>query len=139
MYATMQHVTQNQERQKENHDVHKRLHSYQILGKFTAVLVLSTLIVRFDDGTETHYHVDHVKAQIQEGERKSENFQQPGLLPAIATTSDRQPDLPLAPTSPIADVELGPEPLVEAAPAVVDLEAVPLHPTLMLYPSSPIP
>eukprot|EP00731_Ephydatia_muelleri_P007352 Em0003g1600a len=111
----------------------------QILGKVTAVQGLSTLIVRFDGGTETHYHIDHVKAQIQEGEKEFENFQQPGLLPAIATTSDRQPDLPLAPTAPIADVEPGPEPLVGAAPPVLGLEAVPLHPTLTLYPSSPIP
>ena len=51
---------------------------------------------------ETRYHVNHVKAQIQEGERESEKFQQPELdsFPAIVTTSDRQ-------ASPIADVEQG--------------------------------
>ena len=90
-----QHATQNKERQKENHDKHIRLCSFQvgeevyalnhrrapnwISGKVTAVLDPLTDIIRFNDGTETHYHVDHVKARIQGGERESEKFRQPEL------------------------------------------------------------
>ena len=103
---------------RQNHDMHIRLWSFQvgeevyalnhrrapnwIPGKVTAVLDPLTGIIRFDDGTETRYHVDHVKAQIQEGERESEKFRQPELdsFPAIVTTSDRQASL-------IADVEQG--------------------------------
>ena len=109
-------MTQNKERQ--NHDIHIRLCSFQvgeevyalnhrrapnwIPGKVTAVLDPLTIIIRFDDGTETHYHADHVKARIQEGERESAKFRQPELdsFPAIVTTSDRQASL-------IADVEQG--------------------------------
>ena len=72
-----------------------------IPGKVTAVLVPLTLIVTFDDGTETCYHVDHVRVWMHTGERQSEKFLQPELdpLPTIVTTPDRQANLPLA-TSP---------------------------------------
>ena len=109
-------MTHNKEIQ--NHDMHIRLCSFQvgeevyalnhrrapnwIPGKVTEVLDPLTDIIRFDDGMETRYHVDHVKARIQEGERESEKFRQPELdsFPAIVTTSDRQASL-------IADVEQG--------------------------------
>ena len=82
------HVTQNQERQKENHDMHTRQRSFQvgeevyalnhrgmpkwIPGKVTAVLGPLTPIVMLDDGTETRYHVhvDHVKERIAGEERE---------------------------------------------------------------------
>ena len=119
-------MTQNQRRQKENHDVHTRVRSFQvgeevyalnhrgmpkwIPGKVTAVLGPLTLIVRFDDGTETRYNVDHVKARIQGGGGSLKPFRQTELdpLPAVVTTVDRQADLPLAPAPPIADVKQGP-------------------------------
>ena len=109
-------MTQNTER--HNHDMHIRLCSFQvgeevhdlnhrrapnwIPGKVTAVLDPLTVIIRFDHSTETRYHVDHVKARIQEGKRESEKFWQPELdsFPTIVTTSDRQASL-------IADVEQG--------------------------------
>ena len=86
-------MTHNKEIQ--NHDMHIRLCSFQVSeevyalnhrrapnwipGKVTAVLDPLTDIIRFDDGMETRYHVDHVKARIQEGERESEKFRQPSL------------------------------------------------------------
>ena len=123
IFPSVEHyVTKNQERQKENYDVHTRQRSFQvgeevyalnhrvmpkwIPGKVTAVLGLLKLIVMLDDGTETHYHVDHVKKWIAGGERDSEIFQQPELdpLPTIVTTVDRQAELPQAPAPPIAKV-----------------------------------
>eukprot|EP00731_Ephydatia_muelleri_P003385 Em0001g3385a len=94
----------------------------------TAVLGPLTLIVTLDDGTETRYHVDHVKEWITGGKRDSETFQQPELdpLPTIVTMADRQAELPQAPAPPIAEVEPDPDPLEEEAPPVADLEAVPL-------------
>ena len=106
-------------------------------GKVTAVLGPLTLIVMFDDGTETRYHVDHVK--ITGGERNSGTFLQPELdpLPIIVTTADRQADLPQAPAPPIAEVELDPDPVVDKAPPVVGLEAVPFHPGILLLLTNP--
>ena len=145
IFPSVEHyVTKNQERQKENYDVHTRQRSFQvgeevyalshrvmpkwIPGKVTAVLGLLTLIVTLDDGTETHYHVDHVKEWIARGERDSGTFQQPELdpLPTIVTTVDRQAELPQAPAPPIAKVESDPDPVEEDAPPVADIEAVPL-------------
>ena len=89
-----------------------------------------SLIVRFNDGKENRYHVDHVKAWIQGGEREPGYFQQTELdsLPAIVATSGGQANVPLAPAPPIADIDQGPEPVVEAAPPVEGLEAV--HPPI---------
>ena len=140
------HVTKNQERQKENHDMHTRQRSFQvgeevyvlnhrgmpkwIPGKVTAVLGPLTLIVTLDDGTETRYQVDHVKERITGGKRDSGPFQQPELdpLPTIVTMADRQAELPQAPAPPIAEVEPDPDPLEEEAPPVAEIEAVPLLP-----------
>ena len=140
------HVTKSQERQKENHDVHTRQRSFQvgeevyvlnhrgmpkwIPGKVTAVRGPLTLIVTLDDGTESRYHVDHVKERITGGKRDSGTFQQPELdpLPTIVTMADRQAELPQAPAPPIAEVEPDPDPLEEEAPPVADLEAVRLLP-----------
>ena len=101
-----------------------------IPGKVTSVLGLLKLIVTLDDGTETHYHVDHVKKRIAGGERDSGTFQQPELdpLPTIVTMHmvDRQVELPQAPAPPIAKVESDPDPVEEDAPPVADIEAVPL-------------
>ncbi|KAL5477033.1 hypothetical protein EMCRGX_G023772 [Ephydatia muelleri] len=149
------HVTKNQERQKENHDVHTRQRSFQvgeevyvlnhrgmpkwIPGKVTAVRGPLTLIVTLDDGTESRYHVDHVKERITGGKRDSGTFQQPELdpLPTIVTMADRQAELPQAPAPPIAEVEPDPDPLEEEAPPVVDLEAVPLLPRRFTRPHRP--
>eukprot|EP00731_Ephydatia_muelleri_P031380 Em0022g894a len=111
--AVERHVTKNQERQKENHDMHTRQRSFQvgeevhalnhrgmqwIPGKVTAVMGPLTLIVTLDDGTETRYHVDHVKERIAGEERDSGTFQQPELdpLPTIVTMAYRQAELPQA-------------------------------------------
>ena len=149
------HVTKNQERQKENHDVHTRQRSFQvgeevyvlnhrgmpkwIPGKVTAVRGPLTLIVTLDDGTESRYHVDHVKERITGGKRDSGTFQQPELdpLPTIVTMADRQAELPQAPAPPIAEVEPDPDPLEEEAPPVADLEAVPLLPRRSTRPHRP--
>eukprot|EP00731_Ephydatia_muelleri_P001377 Em0001g1377a len=148
------HVTKNQERQKENHDVHTK-RSFQvgeevyvlnhrgmpkwIPGKVTAVRVPLTLIVTLDDGTESRYHVDHVKERITGGKRDSGTFQQPELdpLPTIVTMADRQAELPQAPAPPIAEVEPDLDPLEEEAPPVADLEAVPLLPRRSTRPHRP--
>ncbi|KAL5467316.1 hypothetical protein EMCRGX_G031528 [Ephydatia muelleri] len=146
------HVTKNQGRQKENHDVHTRQRSFQvgeevyvlnhrgmIPGKVTAVRGPLTLIVTLDDGTESRYHVDHVKERITGGKRDSGTFQQPELdpLPTIVTMADRQAELPQAPAPPIAEVEPDPDPLEEEAPPVADLEAVPLLPRRSTRPHRP--
>eukprot|EP00731_Ephydatia_muelleri_P000397 Em0001g397a len=149
------HVTKNQERQKENHDVHTRQHSFQvgeevyvlnhrgmpkwIPGKVTAVLGPLTLIVTLDDGTESRYHVDHVKERITGGKKDSGTFQQPELdpLPTIVTMADRQAELPQAPAPPIAEIEPDSDPLEEEAPPVADLEAVPLLPRRSTRPHRP--
>ena len=101
-----------------------------IPGKVTAVRGPLTLVVTLDDGTESRYHVDHVKERITGGKRDSGTFQQPELdpLPTIVTMADRQAELPQAPAPPIAEVEPDPDPLEEEAPPVADLEAVPLLP-----------
>ncbi|KAL5515075.1 hypothetical protein EMCRGX_G000193 [Ephydatia muelleri] len=149
------HVTKNQEKQKENHDVHTRQRSFQvgeevyvlnhrgmpkwIPGKVTAVRGPLTLVVTLDDGTEGRYHVDHVKERITRGKRDSATFQQPELdpLPTIVTMADRQAELLQAPAPPIAEVEPDPDPLEEEAPPVADLEAVPLLPRRSTRPHRP--
>ena len=100
----------------------------------TAVSGPLTLIVTFDDGMEIHYHVDHVKERVAGGERESGTFLQPELdpLPITVTTPDRQ-----APAPPIAEAELGPEPLLEEAPLMAGLEAVPLPPRRSTRPHRP--
>ena len=148
-------MTKNQERQKENHDMHTRQRSFQvgeevyvlnhrgmpkwIPGKVTAVLGPLTLIVTLDDGTETRYHVDHVKERITGGKMDSGTFQQLELdpLPTIVTMADRQAELPQAPAPPIAEVEPDPDPLEEEAPPVAELEAVPLLPRRSTRPHRP--
>ena len=47
---------------------HRRAPNW-IPGKVIAALDSLTVIIRFDDGTETRYHVDHVKARIQGGRK----------------------------------------------------------------------
>ena len=86
-----QHLTQNHaRRQIENDDVHTRLHSFQVVEKVYVIITEeclngyqekslqcwahSILIVRFDDGVEIRYHVDHVKARIQGEEGEPEKF-----------------------------------------------------------------
>ena len=49
-----------------------------------------TLIVTLDDGTETRYHVEHVKEWIARGERDSGSFQKPELPSANHCHNDRQ-------------------------------------------------
>ena len=73
----------------------------------------ASLIIRFNDGKENRYHVDHVKARIQGGEREPKYFQQTELdsLPAIVTAEDRQANVPLAPALLIPDIDQGPEPV----------------------------
>ena len=74
-------------------------------------------------GTETHYHVDHVKEWIAGGERDSGTSQQPELdpLPTIVTTADRQADLSQVPAPPIPEVKPDPDPVEEEAPPVAGL------------------
>ena len=95
--------------------------------KVTAMLGPLSLIVTFDDGTETRYRVDQVKEQIAGGKRDSGTFLQPELdpLPTISTTADGQADLPQEPDPVIAEVEPDPDPVVDKTPPVVSLEAVP--------------
>ena len=86
-----QHLTQNHSRRQiENDDVHTRLHSFQVVEKVHVIITEeclngyqekslqcwahSILIVRFDDGVEIRYHVDHVKARIQGEEGEPETF-----------------------------------------------------------------
>ena len=73
----------------------------------------ASLIIRLNDGKENRYHVDHVKARIQGGEREPKYFQQTELdsLPAIVTAEDRQANVPLAPALLIPDIDQGLEPV----------------------------
>ena len=110
-----------------------------IPGKVTAVRGPLTLVVTLDDGTESRYHVEHVKQRITGGKRDSGTIQQPELdpLPTIVTMADRQAELPQAPAPPIAEVEPDPDPLEEEAPPVADLGAVPLLPRRSTRPHRP--